>query len=273
MKLLFCGDVVGRSGRQAINDHLPKLRHLLNPDLIIVNAENAAHGFGMTRAICEDLFDLGVGVITGGNHTWDQKEIMSWIHEEPRVLRPINYPPGTPGYGHCFYPLPSGKQVLVINAMGRLFMDPLDDPFYMINELLNEYPMGRDNIAATVIDFHAETTSEKNSIACYVDGFATLVVGTHTHIPTADARILPGGTAYQTDAGMCGDYDSVIGMKKAAPIERFTTKISRERLSPSEGEGTLLGVYVECDESTGLATRIESVCVGPHLQNHIPTVD
>lgn len=270
MRILFCGDIVGRSGREALHQHLPFLKKKLAPDLIIVNGENAAHGFGITRTICEELYTLGVHVITGGNHSWDKPEIGDHMEKMPHLLRPINYPPGTPGYGSSFFTLADGRRALVINAMGRLFMDPLDDPFYAVNEVLNANPMGRANLNAIIIDIHAEATSEKMALASYVDGYATLVVGSHTHIPTADAQILAGGTAYQTDAGMCGDYNSVIGMQKEGPIKRFTTKINRTRLMPAEGEGTLCGVFVESDDTTGLARSIYPIRLGPRLHESLP---
>ncbi|HIJ39317.1 MAG TPA: YmdB family metallophosphoesterase, partial [Rhodospirillaceae bacterium] len=219
MRILFCGDILGRSGRDAVVEHLPGLRQGLRLDFIIANGENAAHGFGITAKICEELFGAGVDVITLGNHSWDQREIISFIDSEPRLLRPRNYPPGTPGRGAGLFPAPRGRKVMVMQVMGRLFMDPLDDPFRAVEAELQRTPLG--GVAhAVVIDLHGEASSEKMALGHFVDGRASLVVGSHSHVPTADAQILPGGTAYQTDAGMCGDYDSVIGMRKEAAIAR-----------------------------------------------------
>ncbi len=266
MKILYCGDIVARSGREVVLQHLPQLIEDHQLDFVIANGENAAHGFGITKSICQDLFKAGVDIITTGNHAWDQKEIINYISQEKRLIRPINYPKGTPGQGCVFTTTKKGQQVLVINAMARLFMDPLDDPFSLIDEVLNKYPLG-GIVKAIVIDFHGEATSEKMAMGHFCDGRASFVVGSHSHIPTADAQILPQGTAYQTDAGMCGDYNSVIGMEKNVPIWRFTKKIPGERLSPAQGPGTLCGVYVETDDQTGLAVHISPVILGPRLHN------
>ncbi len=212
MRILFLGDVVGKSGRTGVTRHLPGLRDSLALDFVIVNGENAAHGFGITAKICDELFEAGADVISTGNHIWDQKEALSFIEREDRLLRPVNYPKGTPGRGAGLYQTASGASVLVINVMGRLYMDALDDPFAAVERELEACPLGAA-ADAVVIDVHAETTSEKNAMGHFADGNASLVIGTHTHIPTADTRILPGGTGYQTDTGMCGDYDSVIGMQ------------------------------------------------------------
>jgi metallophosphoesterase (TIGR00282 family) len=275
VKILYCGDIVARSGREVVLQNLPKLIESYNLDLVIANGENAAHGFGITKSICQDLFNVGVDVITTGNHAWDQKEIISYIGQEKRLLRPINYPKGTPGQGFTLIPTKKGHLVMVINAMGRLFMDPLDDPFALVDETLLKYPLG-GAVKAIIVDFHAEATSEKMAMGHFCDGRASFVIGSHAHIPTADAQILPLGTAYQTDAGMCGDYNSVIGMDKAVPIWRFTKKMPGERLSPAQGPGTLCGVYVEIDDTNGLAQKICQVIIGPRLHNrHIPkqTID
>ncbi len=268
MRILFCGDIVGRSGREAVLTYLPRLKAELALDFIIANGENSAHGFGITKTICHELFTAGVDVITSGNHIWDQREIMSYIDQEKRLLRPINYPVTAPGKGFIIATSVSGKKVLVINAMARLFMDPLDDPFMAVDALLKQYPL-KTAVAATVLDFHGEATSEKMSMGHFCDGRASLVVGSHSHIPTADAQIFPGGTAYQTDAGMCGDYNSVIGMDKAAPIHRFTKKLPGERLVPANGPGTFSGTFVEVAES-GLALRVATVIQGPRLRNLLP---
>ena len=268
MKILFCGDIVGRPGREAVLQAVPQLRRDLGLDFVIANGENAAGGFGITRKICEELFAAGVDAISGGNHTWDQRETLGFIDAEPRLLRPINFPAGTPGRGLGLFTLTDGRKILLINAMGRLFMDPLDDPFAAVEAVLAQYRLGA-SVKAIVVDFHAEATSEKMAFAHRLDGRVSFVVGTHTHVPTADSQILPGGTAYQTDAGMCGNYDSVIGMDKAAPIARFTRKLPTERLSVAEGEGTLCGVFVETGDS-GLAKQIVPVRLGPRLAPSLP---
>jgi metallophosphoesterase (TIGR00282 family) len=269
MRLLFCGDLVGRAGRDAVVEHLPGLRRELGLDLVIANAENAAGGFGITQKICGDLYAAGVDCITTGNHVWDQKETVGFIGGDPRLLRPVNFPAGTPGKGSGIYQTARGKKVMVANIMGRLFMDPLDDPFHAADQLTKAHIMG-GNVDAVVIDFHAEATSEKMAMGHFLDGRVSLVVGTHTHVPTADTMILPGGTAYQTDAGMCGDYDSVIGMEKATPVARFVRKLPTERLSAAQGPATLCGVYVETDDVSGLARRIEPVRVGGKLSQAVP---
>lgn len=268
MRILYCGDIVGRSGREAVLTCLPKLKAELSPDFIIANGENAAHGFGITKTICQELFAAGVDVITSGNHIWDQREILGYIDQEKKLLRPINYPAGAPGKGFVVATSKSGKPVLVINAMARLFMDPLEDPFAAVDAVLKQYPL-KVAVAAIILDFHGEATSEKMAMGHFCDGRASLVVGSHSHIPTADAQIFPGGTAYQSDAGMCGDYNSVIGMDKTAPLRRFIRKMPGERLTPAAGEGTFCGTFVEVDE-TGLAKQVSAVIMGPRLHNLLP---
>ncbi|MBL4693182.1 MAG: TIGR00282 family metallophosphoesterase [Magnetovibrio sp.] len=269
MKVLYIGDVLGKSGRTAVADHLPRLQDELDLDFVVVNGENSAHGFGITAAICESFFDLGVDVITTGNHAWDQREIVDYIQTEPRLLRPVNYPEGTPGQGVGIYTAKNGQKVCVIQAMGRLFMDPLDDPFAGIQRALLNKKLGQKT-DFILIDIHAEATSEKMAVGQHFDGQASMIVGTHSHIPTADAQILPRGTAYQTDAGMCGDYDSVIGMTKGPAIGRFLSKMRGERLAPACGEGTLCAVYVESDDTTGLAKTVSPVWVGGRLIEVLP---
>jgi 2',3'-cyclic-nucleotide 2'-phosphodiesterase len=254
MRLLFCGDVVGRAGRAALSSNLPRLRRDLALDFVVVNGENAAHGFGITETICAEFRAIGVDVITTGNHVWDRREIIPYIAREPRLLRPVNFPPGTPGHGYGVYPLADGRQVLVVNAMARLFMDAIDDPFAALERILSAYPLGA--VAAILVDFHGEATSEKTSMGHFCDGRVSAVLGTHSHVPTADHRILTKGTAYMTDVGMCGDYDSVIGMRKEAAIARFTRKMPGERLEVAEGEATLCGVMIETDDATGLGGRL-----------------
>ncbi len=223
MRLLFVGDIVGRSGRIALQDELPRLRKAWALDCVVVNGENAAGGFGINEQILQDFFDCGVDCVTLGNHAFDQRETLAFIDDQPRLIRPINYPKGTPGRGASLIETKSGARVLVINAMGRLYMDALDDPFAASAEAIGACPLG-EGCDALIVDFHAETTSEKQAFAQFVDGRASLVVGTHTHVPTADHQILPQGTAFITDAGMTGDYDSVIGMEKEEPVRRFTKK-------------------------------------------------
>ncbi|MGE5505603.1 MAG: YmdB family metallophosphoesterase [Actinomycetota bacterium] len=265
MRILYLGDVVGRSGRDAVIERLPEIRKRLETDFIVVNGENAAHGFGITPKICEEFYAAGVDVLTLGNHSWDQREIMPYIDGDARLLRPLNYPVGTPGKGVGIYPASRGRKVMVIQAMGRLFMDPLDDPFAAVERELAKVRLGAGGVDAVVLDVHAEASSEKMAMGQLFDGRTSLVVGSHSHVPTADTQILPKGTAYQTDAGMCGDYDSVIGMKKDAAVFKFVRKIPGERLSPAEGPGTVCGVLVETDDRTGLATRVGALRVGPRL--------
>jgi metallophosphoesterase (TIGR00282 family) len=261
---MFLGDIVGRSAREKVTRELPRIKADYSIDFAIVNGENSAGGFGITEDICKDLFSSGVDCITTGNHLWDQREILDFITDEDRLLRPINFPNHTPGSGFNIFETEKGK-ILVINVMGRLFMDPLDDPFKIIDEILTNNELGKD-IDAIVIDVHAEATSEKVALGHYCDGRASLVVGTHTHIPTADHQILQFGTGYQTDAGMCGDYDSVIGMNKENSINRFLKKNSKKHF-PALGNATLCGVIVECNIETGLAKNIKSYIYGDQLLN------
>jgi metallophosphoesterase (TIGR00282 family) len=268
MRFLLCGDIVGRAGRAVVIAHLPRLRRELALDFVIANGENAAHGFGITDTICAELYGAGVDVITTGNHVWDRREIIGYIGGDPRLLRPINFPPGTPGRGHAVLALPDGRKLLVINAMARLFMDAIDDPFTGVDRLLAEHPLG--SVDASLVDFHGEATSEKMSMGHFCDGRVSAVIGTHSHVPTADHQILPGGTAYMTDAGMCGDYDSVIGMQKEAAVARFVRKMPGERLQVAEGEGTLCAAFVETDDATGLASRVAPLRLGGRLQPQWP---
>lgn len=269
MNLLLLGDVMGRPGRDAVAAHLPALRRDLAIDVAIVNAENAAHGFGLTEKIAGELYDAGADILTTGNHVWDQRELISYIDRDPRILRPANFPPGTPGAGTCLHRLGDGRTVLVVNLMGRLFMDLLDDPFRGLDAILDGQTLGRD-VSAIVVDFHAEATSEKTALGHYADGRVSAVVSTHTHIPTADYQVLAGGTGYISDLGMCGDYDSVIGLEKTASVRRFVTRMPGQKPQPAEGEGTLCGVFVVTDDVTGLARRIEPVRVGGRLATYVP---
>lgn len=269
MRLLYLGDIMGKSGRQAVIDLLPGLRSQLALDFVVACGENAAHGFGITVKICEALFSAGVDVITTGNHAWDQREIIDYIPTEPRLLRPINYAEGTPGLGSGLYQAENGRQVAVCQVMGRLFMPPIDDPFRALEDFLGSTQLGRD-ADAIIIDIHGEATSEKTALGCISDGRASLSVGSHSHIPTSDTRILPAGTGFQTDAGMCGPYDSVIGMDAGIAIRRFVNSLPGERLEPATGPSTLCGVVVDTDDRTGLAERIYPLRVGGDLASVLP---
>jgi 2',3'-cyclic-nucleotide 2'-phosphodiesterase len=265
MRLLFLGDIVGRSGREVVYDAIPKLRARFNLDLLIVNGENAAGGFGITEDITSKLIDAGADVITLGNHAFDQKETLSYIARWPQLLRPLNYPKGTPGKGSGLFKARNGADVLVMNAMGRVFMSEIDCPFRAVDNEITACGLKR-GADAIFIDMHAEATSEKQALAHFVDGRVSAVVGTHTHAPTADDRVLPGGTAYLSDAGMCGDYQSVLGMDKDEPINRFLTKIPRGRFEPADGPGTIAGFAVDIDDKTGLATACSGLRSGPGLK-------
>jgi len=269
MRLLFIGDIVGRAGRAILLDRLPDLRARYALDFVIVNGENAAGGFGITEAICDEFLGAGADCVTLGNHSFDQREALVFIERQPRLLRPANYPAGTPGRGANMFETQKGQRVLVMNAMGRVFMDPLDDPFASVEREIGACPLGL-GCDAFVLDFHAETTSEKMAMGHFCDGRASLVVGTHTHIPTADHQILPGGTAYQSDAGMTGDYDSVIGMDKEEPLRRFTRKIPGGRFEPADGAATLCGLAVDIDDSTGLARAVAPLRMGGRLAPALP---
>jgi metallophosphoesterase (TIGR00282 family) len=271
MHILFLGDVVGRSGRDAVAAALPELRQRLRIDLAIVNAENASHGFGLAPDMARALFAAGADVITLGNHAWDRKELIPFIAENPRVIRPLNFPPGTPGAGSVVVEVSGNRRAVVLNVMGRLFMDPLDCPFRLSAQELAKFKLGA-SVAAIVVDFHGEATSEKMAYGHSFDGQVSLVVGTHTHVPTADHGVLPGGTAFQADAGMCGDYDSVIGMAKEGAATRFWRKMPGEKLNPADGFATVCGLFVETDDATGLARRAEPVRQGGRLSQMMPVV-
>ncbi len=269
MRVLFLGDVLGRSGRDAVTAMLPQIRSLLGIDFCVVNGENAAGGFGITEKICRTFYEAGVDVVTTGNHIWDQREVIGTIDQDPHLLRPANFPQGTPGRGAKLYQVADGRRILVVNLMLRLFMDALDDPFAVIEKELSTRTLGQQ-AAAIIVDMHGEATSEKMAMGHFLDGRVSLVVGTHSHVPTADAQILTKGTAYQSDAGMCGDYDSVIGMQKESAVLRFVRKMPGERLVPAEGPATLCGVVVDIDDRTGLASRIDPIRVGGRLQQAWP---
>lgn len=269
MRFLFLGDVVGRAGRRVVQDHLPRLRRDLELDFVVVNGENSAGGFGITEAIHESFLEAGADAVTLGNHAFDQREMLVSIARQDRLIRPLNYPRETPGKGAGVFRAKNGAEVLVINALGRLFMAPVDCPFRAIDAELAACPLssGADVI---LVDFHAEATSEKQALGHYLDGRVSVVVGTHTHVPTADERILPGGTAYQSDVGMCGDYHSVIGMNPAEPINRFLSPVAKERMEPATGSPTLSGLAVEIDNATGLATAVGALRFGGQLEPRHP---
>ena len=267
MRILFLGDIVGATGCSMLQNNLLRVKESKKIDFIIVNGENAAKsGVGITDDICKDFFNCGVDVITTGNHVWDQKETMEFIEKENRLLRPKNLFEPAPGKGFEIYQTKSNFKVGVLNLMGNVFMKKCDDVFEISEKFMQSYKLKND-YDFLVVDFHGEITSEKNAIGHFFDGSATLVVGTHTHIPTNDARILNKGTAYQTDAGMCGDYDSVIGMNKENSINRFMKKNSSKHF-PALGEATLCGVIVDCNVETGLANKIESFIFGGQLTNN-----
>jgi metallophosphoesterase (TIGR00282 family) len=270
VRLIFLGDVVGRAGRDALARELPLLKQRYRPDLVVVNGENAAHGFGITEDIFLGFLAAGADAVTLGNHAFDQREALIFIERYPNLLRPVNWPKGCPGRGSALIDTASGRRVLVMQAMGRVMIEPmLDDPFPAAERELEACTLGL-GCDAVLIDFHAEATSEKMAFGHFCDGRASLVVGTHTHVPTADHQILPGGTGYLTDAGMCGDYDSVIGMEKAEPMQRFLRKLPVERMRPAEGEASVCGVAVETDDRTGLATLIAPIRAGGRLsQAHV----
>ena len=261
MRLLFLGDIVGRSGRNAVVEVLPGLRRRWKLDFVVINAENAAGGFGITEAILQDLLDAGCDAVTLGNHSFDQKEALVFIERHPQLLRPTNLPPGTPGRGAGLFKAANGADVLVVNAMGRLFVADIDCPFRALDNAVTACKL-KQGADAILVDFHAEATSEKQALAHFLDGRVSVVVGTHTHAPTADERIMTGGTAYMSDAGMCGDYNSVLGMDTEEPINRFITKIPRGRFEPAMGPATISGLAVELDDTSGLAVRLKAVRLG-----------
>src|SRR5690348_4354137 len=269
MRILFIGDVVGRSGRAIVIERLPGLIADWKLDLVVVNGENAAGGFGITETIYNELIDAGADAITLGNHAWDQREALVFIERAPRLVRPLNYPAGAPGRGAALIEMRNGKRALIINVMGRIFMDALDDPFAAIDRELSACTLGKD-ADAVIIDMHCEATSEKQAMGYFADGRASLVVGTHTHSPTADQRILSAGTAFITDVGMTGDFDSVIGMVKDEPLARFLRKLPGGRFEPADGPATMCAVAIETDDASGLATRIAPVRLGGILEQAMP---
>lgn len=270
MRILFLGDVMGRAGRAAVSENLPKLRAEWRLDFVVVNGENATNGMGLSEDHAKTLLDAGADCLTLGDHAFDQKDMLQFIEREPRILRPLNYAKNAPGKGYRLFTAGNGRKVLVAQVLGQVFMKrPFDDPFSAIEPVLKAHPRG--GLAdAVIVDMHCEATSEKMAMGHYCDGRASLVVGTHTHVPTADAQVLSGGTGYLSDAGMCGDYNSVIGMDKVEPLRRFVTGMPKSRFTPASGEATLSGVFVETDDKTGQARFVRMVRIGGHLEQAAP---
>ncbi len=269
MKILFLGDVMGRAGRQAITDHLPRLRTDWALDFVVVNGENATSGMGLSGNHARAILDAGADCVTLGDHAFDQKDMLQFIESEPRIIRPLNFSKAAPGKGARVFSTAAGQKVLVAQALGQVFMKrPFDDPFSALETVFRTHPLG-GAVDAVVVDFHCEATSEKMAMGHWCDGRASLMVGTHTHVPTSDAMILGRGCAYLTDAGMCGDYNSVIGMQRDEPLRRFITGMPKERFAPALGEATLSGVYIETGEG-GRASRVVPVRQGGLLQQSGP---
>jgi metallophosphoesterase (TIGR00282 family) len=271
IRILFFGDIVGRSGRTCLVRHLPELRKKYKPQCVIVNVDNAAHGIGVTQDIVQQLHDAGVDICTGGNHVWDKKDGRHALEQCPRLIRPYNHlPVPLPGADSCIFPLPDGGKIVVVQLLGGLCMDvPVETPFIAIDRFLKNYTLGK-SVAAIFVDFHAEKTSEKMALAHYLDGRVSAVIGTHTHVPSADAMILPCGTAYQTDAGMCGDYTSVIGVNPKGAIGRFLHPYCVTPFSPTEGESTLCGTLVDIDPFSGHALAVFPIRAGGVLSGFLP---
>lgn len=258
MRIIYLGDVVARPGREAVLSNISKLRELYQFDVLIVNSDNAAHGFGVTPGICREFFEKGVTAIVTGDHVWNQREIIPFLNDCKQIIRPLNYPEDLPGKGAREIELANGKRILIVEVVGRLFMEAVDCPVQVMDKLLKNYTLGR-NIEAIFVDIHAEATAEKISFGHYLDGRVSAVIGSHTHVPTSDAVILPKGTAYLTDAGMCGDYSGVIGFEKEEPMARLARRFTGGRLVPGKGNGTLCGVFIETDDKSGKAIRIETI--------------
>ena len=261
MRILFCGDIVGKSGRNIVSAVLPELKEQLSIDFIVVNGENAAHGFGLTPKLYQNFLRLGADVVTLGNHSFDKPEINTVLESESVLVRPMNYPENTIGKGYCIVEK-NGVRVCVTQALGKVFMRPVDDPFLTMDNFIKKHKKDYDIL---IVDFHAEATAEKVGMGYFLDGLASLVVGTHTHMPTADVRILPNGTGFQADVGMCGDYNSIIGMSVTSALPRFTG--IQQRLEPAEGKGTFCAVVADIDDKTGKCQNIFPVRIGEHLQN------
>tara|TARA_B100001989_G_C24545235_1_gene470280 strand:+ start:2088 stop:2906 length:819 start_codon:yes stop_codon:yes gene_type:complete len=270
MRIVFIGDIMGRSGREALQTYLPQVKEKLSPDVVIVNGENAAHGRGITEKFCKEFYEWGVDCITTGNHVWDQREILAYIKKDPRLIRPHNFPKNTtPGNGVCALNLTSGQKIVVVNLMARLFMQAMDCPFQTMEDVLVEHKLGQ-NCDAIFVDFHGETTSEKMAFGHHFSGRISAMIGTHTHVPTADAHVMAGGTAFMSDAGMTGDYDSVIGMKKTSAIERFTKMTPGESFVPANENKMLCGALIITDDKTGLAKNIAPIRIGDVLAEAMP---
>ena len=259
MRILFIGDIFAKVGRELVKRAIPALVASRDIDIVIANGENAAGGFGITRELSHELFGMGIAVMTSGNHVWDKREILTFIDEEPRLLRPFNYPAGTPGRGSTIVTTPSGARVGILNLMGRVFMHAIDDPFTLGRA---EVERLKQHAPVVFVDFHAEATSEKIAMGWHLDGVATAVVGTHTHVQTADCQVLPGGTAYCTDVGMTGPHDGVIGVERAPVINRFLTGLPA-KFETASGMPRLHGVVITADEATGRATAIERLSLAP----------
>ncbi len=266
MKILFLGDVMGRAGRAAVSENLARLREAWRLDFVVVNGENATSGMGLSGKHAQDLLDAGADCITLGDHAFDQKDMLQFIENEPRVIRPINFAKGAPGRGFGTFEAGRGRKILVAQVLGQVFMKrPFEDPFGGIEKVLKTHVLG-GSVNASLVDIHCEATSEKMAMGHWCDGRASVCVGTHTHVPTADTMVLPGGCAFQSDAGMCGDYHSVIGMEKAEPMRRFVTGMVKGRFTPAAEEATLSGLYVETDDRTGKAQKAVMVRQGGRLQ-------
>ena len=270
MRLLFLGDVMGRAGRRAVTETLPRLRDDWRLDFVVVNGENATGGMGLSGEHARVLLAAGADCVTLGDHAFDQKDMLQFIETEPRIVRPINYAKGAPGRGFRLFDAPGGRKVLVAQVLGQVFMKrAFDDPFSALEPVLKAHPRG-GLAQAVIVDVHCEATSEKMAIGHYCDGRASMVVGTHTHVPTADAQVLARGTGYLSDAGMCGDYDSVIGMDKAEPLRRFITGMAKTRFTPALGEATLSGLFVETDDRSGAAKSARMIRIGGRLEQAAP---
>lgn len=269
MRILYVGDIVGRSGRAVLLAELAGLRRALALDAAVVNVENAAGGFGVTPQLVREFLEAGADLLTLGNHAWDQRDLVGFIDSEPRLVRPLNMQPGTPGRGVAELRAARGRRLVVMQVLGRLFMGLADDPFRALDAELARWILG-GNAQAILVDVHAEATSEKTAIGHHLDGRVSLVAGTHTHVPTADAQILPGGTGYITDVGMTGDYDSVIGMDKGISLQRWQTSTPTRKLEPAVGDATLCAVFVETDDATGLARRVEPIRLRGRLAPAFP---
>ncbi|NRP12737.1 hypothetical protein XMM379_001111 [Aliiroseovarius sp. xm-m-379] len=273
MKILFLGDIMGRAGRRAVTERLAKLREAWKLDFVVVNGENATSGHGLSGTHAKAMFEAGVDVLTLGDHAFDQRDMLTFCEQEKRIIRPLNFAKGAPGAGARVFSDRRGRKILVAQVLGQVFMKrAFDDPFSAIDQVLRKYPLG-GAVQAALVDIHCEATSEKMGMGHWCDGRASVVVGTHTHVPTGDAQILPKGTAFQSDAGMCGDYNSVIGMKKDEPMNRFITGMVKGRFEPAGGEATLSGLYVETDDRTGLAVKVRMVREGGRLAQSTPLDD